>query len=427
MKKVFSKIKNVWSRDFSLLLTAQVLEQLADCVAWMGIVAIVLTKTPGSAFSMSMLMFWLVFPMILFGHLSGVYVDRWNKRWTMILANVIRAGITILLITDAVHEIPIFAIYIFIFIFSFITQFFIPAKSSIIPKIVSTENLIFANSFSTSLTLIMILMGTAIGSIFVAHVGIAQSFMFSIVLFVLSALSIGFIKCQETIKTTDKAEVTTGVLTELIDGIKIILQIPMVNFVVKRILILMAVIGAFYVELIVYCDTLTNGEKLMKNIEALGYLQLAFGVGIMLGPVILGILEKKLSKIDLIEAGFLFVGFATCIFALNESFTYALIMAPFIGIGIAVVMILVETTLQMVVPPNAIGRVFSSMLSIRNTAFILVALVIGIAEGFIKPKFTHPFVITREQIIFFISGLFLVVYGLTAKMAKVYIKKGEQV
>ena len=97
-------------------------------------------------------------PAIFFGSIAGVYVDRWNKKYVLIITNTIRA---FLLILVAFTLNNVFMLYIISILFTVLAQFFIPAESPIIPQVVRKELLLHANA----------LFGLAIfGSILIAYV-----------------------------------------------------------------------------------------------------------------------------------------------------------------------------------------------------------------------------------------------------------------
>lgn len=99
-----------------------------------------LTKS-NTAVSIIVLSFTL--PAVFLGILAGIYIDKWNKKTVLLIANILR-GI-LLIILGLFHDI-LFVVYAVSFITSIITQFFIPAESPIIPLIVTEEQLLSANA-----------------------------------------------------------------------------------------------------------------------------------------------------------------------------------------------------------------------------------------------------------------------------------------
>ncbi len=97
-------------------------------------------------------------PAILFGSLAGVFVDRWSKKKVLIITNIARA-LLLLVLVFSIHN--LFLIYFISFVFSVLTQFFIPAETPIIPLVVDNRLLLSANA----------LFGMGIyGSILIAYV-----------------------------------------------------------------------------------------------------------------------------------------------------------------------------------------------------------------------------------------------------------------
>lgn len=97
-------------------------------------------------------------PAIFFGSVAGVYVDRWNKKYVLIITNGIRA-LLLLILAFTINN--VFMIYLISLLVSILVQFFIPAESPMIPLVVRKEYLLHANA----------LFGLAIfGSILVAYV-----------------------------------------------------------------------------------------------------------------------------------------------------------------------------------------------------------------------------------------------------------------
>ena len=82
-------------------------------------------------------------PSIAFGILAGAYVDKWNKKNVLVMTNFLRALAVIPLIFISSQ---LFLVYVFSFIVSLVTQFFIPAETPIIPHLVKKDLLLSANA-----------------------------------------------------------------------------------------------------------------------------------------------------------------------------------------------------------------------------------------------------------------------------------------
>jgi len=87
-------------------------------------------------------------PRVLLGSVAGVFVDRWDRRWTMIISNLLLAlGLLPML---AVHsKDTLWIVYIVAFCESCFDQFVSPAESALIPNLVREEHLVSANALKS--------------------------------------------------------------------------------------------------------------------------------------------------------------------------------------------------------------------------------------------------------------------------------------
>ncbi len=121
--------------------------------------------------AVSLVVISFTIPAIFFGLLAGVYVDRWNKKTVLLIANIIR-GLLILFL--AFFHTNIYLIYAVTFAVSLATQFFVPAETPMIPLVVRKKMLLSANALFGlglygSILIAYILSGPAI--IFLGDIG----------------------------------------------------------------------------------------------------------------------------------------------------------------------------------------------------------------------------------------------------------------
>lgn len=84
-------------RDYRLLLTGQLLSSTRN---WLLLVAapFFVFRLTGSTMATGLSMAAETVPAILLGPVAGVFVDRWDRRWTMIATDALRAGAVLLLL-----------------------------------------------------------------------------------------------------------------------------------------------------------------------------------------------------------------------------------------------------------------------------------------------------------------------------------------
>lgn len=129
-------------RPFFFLWTAEIFAQIA--INMMNFILIVVAfELTNSNAAVSGIVLSFTIPAILFGIYAGAYVDRRDKKKILIGTNIIRA---ILLIALGFFHTNILLLYILAVLITIVTQFFIPAESPIIPRLVNKKLLLSANA-----------------------------------------------------------------------------------------------------------------------------------------------------------------------------------------------------------------------------------------------------------------------------------------
>src|SRR5262245_53191975 len=86
---------------FRHLWLGQIVSQIGDYFAFLALTVVVSSFSPDlqeATLQVTGLGIALTLPRLLFGLLAGVFVDRWDRRQTMLISDVARAIITLLMI-----------------------------------------------------------------------------------------------------------------------------------------------------------------------------------------------------------------------------------------------------------------------------------------------------------------------------------------
>ncbi len=92
-------------------------------------------STGHSALSTGAVLALYTLPYVLFGAFAGVVIDRFNKRAVMVTADVLRAGLVLLVPLVAEHSLA--GVYALSFAMASLAVFFDPSKLAVLPDIVS--------------------------------------------------------------------------------------------------------------------------------------------------------------------------------------------------------------------------------------------------------------------------------------------------
>jgi len=129
-------------RDLRLVLSAGLISMTGDWILRVGLVYRVYALT-GSTVASALTMASSFVPQMLLGALAGVFADRWDRRRTMIAANLLLAAglLPLLLVRGAGQVWIVFAVLLFE---SIVQQFFSPAEQALLPRLVPDDQLISA-------------------------------------------------------------------------------------------------------------------------------------------------------------------------------------------------------------------------------------------------------------------------------------------
>ena len=172
-------------RDLRLLLSAGMVSLSGDWILRIGLIYRVYVVT-GSTVVSALTMASSFAPQVLLGAVAGVYADRWDRKRTMITANLLLAtGLLPLLAVRGAADIWI--VLVVMFWEGSVQQFFSPAQQAMVPRLVPDDELLQANAVSGQISDASRLAGSAAGGIIAAAGGIAAVTLTDAASFIISA------------------------------------------------------------------------------------------------------------------------------------------------------------------------------------------------------------------------------------------------
>ena len=150
----------------------------------------------GSTLASALMLLASFIPQIAASSLAGVFVDRWDSRRTMIVANLLlAAGLLPLLAVRSASQVWI--VYAVMAVQSCVQQFFSPAQQSLLPALVDDTSLVTANALNGQAGDVSRLVGSAAGGVLAAAGGIAALAFTDVASFLLAAVLISRIAGQQ--------------------------------------------------------------------------------------------------------------------------------------------------------------------------------------------------------------------------------------
>jgi Na+/melibiose symporter-like transporter len=181
-------------RDLRLVLSAGMISMAGDWILTIGLIYKVYATT-GSTVASALAMASVFAPQVLLGAVAGVFADRWDRKRTMIAADLLLAAglLPLLLVRGAGQVWIIFAV---MFWEGAVQQFFSPAEQAMVPRLVPDDELVTANAASGQVANVSRLAGSALGGILAAFGGIIAVTLVDAASFLASAALLGLVQAS---------------------------------------------------------------------------------------------------------------------------------------------------------------------------------------------------------------------------------------
>src|SRR3712207_6375986 len=127
-------------------------------------------ETTGSTLATSGVVAAVVAPGVLLGSVAGVFVDRWDRRRTLVATNLLQVAATLPLLA-ASDEARVWLVYPVIVASATIAQFASPAENAFLPRLVPDADLVGANALNALNNNLARLVGPVLGGALVAATG----------------------------------------------------------------------------------------------------------------------------------------------------------------------------------------------------------------------------------------------------------------
>jgi MFS transporter, DHA3 family, macrolide efflux protein len=316
-------------------------------------------------------------PIAVLGILAGVFVDRWPLKPTMVSSDSIRAVLCLLLIFahSAWHFYAVLAAI------SVVSSFFGPAQGVAIRSAVPLHGLRSANALMQQVMFGMRIIGPAIASFMVAYLGAISCYVLDSLSFIGSACliaSVVFLKPDKSAPSPattapENASSLGKIWLDMKQGFSFIIHHAALLFVILAMAAGMFVIGCFGPLIAIYVR-----DSLHASTKMFGIASPMIGLGMLLGINGLNTFGKKLSNTLLVYTGLFGISVGLVILTVLPHIWSTLVGNFLIGFSVAGIIVPAQTLFQQATPPELMGRVGSTFMSIIFTAQLLGLVLSGI-------------------------------------------------
>lgn len=416
-------------RDYRRLFGALALSSLGD---WLGLLATTalaadLTRASSSAqlYAISGVLLVRLVPALLFGPFAGAFADRFDRRTTMIVSDIVRGGLFV--------AIPLMHTLWFLILATFLIETFslvwIPAKEASVPNLLAPEQLETANQLSLIVTYgsavpaaALFALLSSLNRVLAAGIGFFHANPVDLALYfdgatfavaALTVLRLSTISGRSPRAGRAPGTATVGLLCSIRDGWVYVGKTPLVRGLVVGILGAFGAGGAVIALSRPYVALLNAGNAAYGLL--FGDVFLGLALGFTIGPRLLAeISRRRLFGMCIVGAGV-----SLAVVSVLPNFALALVFVLLTTAFGGVAWVTGYTLLGLEVPNELRGRTFGFVQSMIQVILFLTLAAAPALAGVIgrhRIPLAHGSYIRADGItaVLLLSGLLAVVVGISS-------------
>ena len=336
----------------------------------------------------------MVIPQLILSLFGGVWADRHNRKYMIMLADGFIAVATLILAILFLMGIKNLALILVVSsirsIGAGIQQ---PAVTALYPQLVPESELVRIQGINQTLMSILQLLAPVAGGAVLGLIGIVGAFFVDVVT---AAAAIGIFAFIHVDKVKRIDELTT-IAGELMQGLKYSFS----DIRIKR------MIGYYALAFFLMTPTMVLTPLLVErsfgpDIWRLTANEMVWGVGSLLGGLFVSIKGSFRDKLLVLTITFMAFGATFALLGVAPNFVIYLIIMGAAGFFLPMMATSETVYLQEIVPPDRMGRVFSIISIISGGAMPVAIVLFGPLADVIKIEY----ILIVTGIIVVITGLF---------------------
>lgn len=376
-----------WKRKFIVLWIGQFFSLISSSAVNFAII-IWLSLETGSAEVLAYAAIAGLLPQAIIGPFAGVYIDRWDRKKTMIFADSFVAVCTLVMsVSFYMGNESLLLIYVMLGLRSVGSAFHMPAMQAAIPMLAPRSELLRIAGINQIIQSISSIAGPALGALAIGLLSIGNVLLLDIAGALLAITSLLFIHIPNP-KVLEKPKAG---LRQVINDMKISFKEILANKGLSF-LFLYSVIGMFCIMPVAVLFPLLTIDHFQGGKFEMSIIEIIWGVGMLVGGGLLGIWKPKIRKVIIINLMNIIVGitFTWSGLLAPENFVFFVVLTAIGGMAASLYNASFTTIIQEEIRHDMLGRVFSlyysfsvipSVIGLLCTGFI--ADYIGITQTFI--------------------------------------------
>jgi MFS family permease len=331
---------------------------------------------------------------LLIGPIAGVFVDRWDKRRTMLRVIALQAILTALLLSIAnLGPLPFFpgghptlavqliVLYAVIFLVYGSVQFTRPARTALIGDLVAERDRPQASGLIETMISMSLLIGFGIAPVLFVPFGIGFALIADALSFVVAFVAILAVKAPPSARSVKEGE-RGNVRREFVNG----LRFAFGNLVIRTLLIALTIVlfgsGAINALFVFFLANNLHAPK-----EAIGVFPVVLGAGLVLGSILGAPLARIVGLTRIFWSSILLIGVFAIVLARQTAFVPGLIFGFLLGVPNGAMNVAIMPLVLKVTPREMVGRVMTVLEPSMTVAQIASVAIFGTLAGTVLSNF----------------------------------------
>lgn len=373
-----------WKKVFLIIWTGQFFSILTSYTVNFAII-VWLSINTGSAEILAYAAIASLLPQSLIGPFAGVYIDRWDRKLTMMLADGFIAICTLVIaILFYLDLADLWYIVALLALRSIGSAFHMPAMQASVPLIAPESQLLRIAGINQSIQSVSTIAGPALGALAITTMDIEQVLLLDIIGAVMAIGTLCLVKIPNPDRTEQKAH---HVLREIISAVHEVTRQQGLRW-----LFLFSILSTFCIMPVSVLFPLMTLNHFGGDVFQVSLIEVIWGVGMLLGSLSLSVIRASINKVVLINSMYLVLGVSLSVSGLlsPSAYPYFVGLTAMGGVSGAIYNSCFNTVLQETINPSMLGRVFSMYFSVAllPSLFGLVGIgffadTVGLARTFV--------------------------------------------
>jgi MFS family permease len=355
-------------RSFRRLLVGLAVSEAGDWLYNVALLAFVYERTHSAGWLAATTAARIV-PWVVLGPLGGVIADRFDRRRTMIVSDLVRTVLMLGLAAVALAGLPVVLAPVFAGLATVAATPYPPCTAATTPRLVPDADLPGANALRAAVGMGAVAAGPVVGAVVLLLGPPSTAFLLNAVTFTLSALAVLSIPGGAAFRPARAAGEHRGLVADVVLGARALRSHPVAVRLVGADVVCSVVYGMQTVLLLLLSRDLGFGEA------GYGYVLAALGVGGVLGTTVAGRAARSSRPRAVLVGALLVLAVPSSLMAVTPWLPALLMWSVIGGAGAVLVEVLCETALQRELDEEVFARAYGIALPVVLAGIVGGSLV----------------------------------------------------